>query len=116
MVKSYRDFTSKKEKVRIDNSEDFDDFSLVATCSRKDVRRFKKLARENKKYSVEDMMNIHPGDYLVLKGYPYEGVDATVIDVDYNNKLVKLLLYPECGKMELKLPFDNVLYSVYQNM
>ena len=24
-------------------------------------------------------------------------------------------LYPECGKMELKLPFDNVLYSVYQN-
>lgn len=115
MVKSYRDFTSKKEKVRIDNSEDFDDFSLVATCSRKDVRRFKKLARENKKYSVEDMMNIHPGDYLVLKGYPYEGVDATVIDVDYNNKLVKLSLYPECGKMELKLPFDNVLYSVYQN-
>lgn len=38
-----------------------------------------------------------------------------MIDVDYNNKLVKLLLYPECGKMELKLPFDNVLYSVYQN-
>lgn len=105
----------RKKKVRIDNSEDFDDFSLVATCSRKDVRRFKKLARENKKYSVEDMMNIHPGDYLVLKGYPYEGVDATVIDVDYNNRLVKLLLYPECGKMELKLPFDNVLYSVYQN-
>ena len=48
----------------------------------------------DRKYSVEDMMNIHPGDYLVLKGYPYEGVDATVIDVDYNNKLVKLLLYP----------------------
>lgn len=106
---------SRKKKIRIDNSEDFDDFSLVATCSKKDVRRFKRLSKENKMYSVEDLINIQPGDYLVLKGYPYEGVDATVLEVDYTNKRVKLLLYPEWGKMELKLPFDNVLYSVYQN-
>ena len=105
----------RKKKVRIDNAEDFDDFSLVATCTRKDVRRFKRLAKENKKFSVDDIMNIKVGDYLVLKGYPYEGVDATVLDIDIQDRMVKLLLYPESGRMEIRLPFDNVLYSVYQS-
>ena len=25
------------------------------------------------------------------------------------------MLYPENGKMEINLPFDNVIYSVYEN-
>lgn len=105
----------RKKKARIDNAEDFDDFSIVATCTKEEVRRFKRISKENKKYSVDDLINLKPGDYLVLKGYPYEGVDATVKDVDFKNRLVKLILYPENGKMEIRLPFDNVLYSVYQN-
>lgn len=106
---------SRKKKVRIDNAEDFDDFSLVATCSRKEVRRFKRIARENKKFSVDDLVNVKPGDYLVLRGYPYEGVDATVLEVDHLYKRVKVLIYPEMGRMEVWLPFDNVIYSVYLN-
>ena len=34
------------------------------------------MAKEGKKYSVDDLMNVKIGDYLVLKGYPYEGIDA----------------------------------------
>lgn len=105
----------RKKKVRIDNAEDFDDFSLVATCSRKDVRRFIRLARYNKRFSVEDLVNVKIGDYIVLRGYPYEGVDATVLEVDYLCKRVKVLVYPEMGKMEIWLPFDTVIYSVYHD-
>lgn len=114
-LKNTETMHQRKKKARIDNSEDFDDFSLVATCSRKDVRRFKRMAKENKKFSVDDLMNVSIGDYIVLRGYPYEGIDATVLEVDYINKMVKMLLYPEMGRMEIWLPFDNVIYSVYQN-
>lgn len=114
-LKNTETMHQRKKKARIDNSEDFDDFSLVATCSRKDVRRFKRMAKENKKFSVDDLMNVSIGDYIVLKGYPYEGIDATVLEVDYINKMVKMLLYPEMGRMEIWLPFDNVIYSVYKN-
>lgn len=114
-LKNTETMHQRKKKIRIDNFEDFDDFSLVATCSRKDVRRFKRMAKEGKKYSVDDLMNVKIGDYLVLKGYPYEGIDATVLGIDHINKMVQLLLYPEMGKMEIWLPFDNVIYSVYQN-
>lgn len=105
----------KKKRARIDNAEDFDDFSIVATCPRSEVRRFKRLSRENKKFSVDDITSIKIGDYLVLKVYPYEGVDATVLDINYQAQTVKLMLYPENGKMEINVPFNHVLYSVYSN-
>lgn len=105
----------KKKRARIDNAEDFDDFSIVATCSKSEVGRFRRLARENKKFSVDDITSIKIGDYLVLKVYPYEGVDATVLDINYQAQTVKLMLYPENGKMEINVPFNHVLYSVYSN-
>lgn len=114
-LKSTETLHPRKKKVRIDNVEDFDDFSIVATCTKEDVRRFRRLARENKSFSVDDLLNLKIGDYVVLKGYPFEGIDATVLNIDYVNKIVECLLYPQNGKMVIKLPFDNVLYSVYQN-
>ena len=107
--------TRKKKRARVENIDIWDDFSLVATCSRKQVRRYLKIQEENKRFSVSDLTSIKPGDYVNLKGYPYEGVDATVLEVDHNNKKVKLLIYPQHGKLEVWLPFDNVLYSVYNN-
>ena len=82
----------KKIKKRIDNIDIFDDFSLVATATKKEVRHFQRLSRQNKRFSVQDIMNIKVGDYIVLKGYPYDGIDATVVNVNHTTKMVKLLL------------------------
>lgn len=114
-LKNTETLFQRKKKARIDNMDIFDDFSIVATCPRKDVRRFMKISEENKRFSVDDLVSIKPGDYVVLRGYPFEGVDATVLEVDQNKKKCKLLLYPQNGKMEIWLPFDSVLYSIYQN-
>lgn len=105
----------KNKRARIENIDIWDDFSIVATCTRKDVRRFLKIQKENKRFSVTDLVNLKPGDYINLRGYPYEGVDATILEVDHNNKRVKVLMYPQNGKLEIWLPFDSVVYSVYQN-
>lgn len=114
-LKNTESMHPKKKKARIDNAEDFDDFSIVAIATRKEVRRFRRLAKENKKFSIDDLIRVKPGDYIVLRGYPYEGVDATVLEVDHLCKRVKVLVYPENGRMEIWLPFDNVIYSVYYN-
>jgi transcription antitermination factor NusG len=114
-LKSTSSMHKKKKKARIDNAEDWDDFSMVATCPRKEVRRFIRLAKHNKKYSLDDMLSIKVGDYVTLKLYPYEGVEASIKEINHRDKTVTLQLYPQMGTMEVKLPFDNVLYSVYQN-
>ena len=105
----------KKIKKRIDNMDIFDDFSMVATATKKEVRHFQKLSRQNKRFSVQDIVNIHVGDYILLKGYPYEGIDATVVNINHTTTMVKLLLYPQIGKMEVSLPFDQVIDTVYSN-
>ena len=114
-LKSTESLHPKKIKRRIDNMDIFDDFSMIATATKKEVRHFQRLSKQNKRFSVQDIMNIKVGDYLVLKGYPYDGVDATVVDVNHNRKIVKLILYPQMGKMEISLPFDQVIDTVYSN-
>lgn len=106
---------AKKKKARIDNAEDFDDFSIVATCTRKEVKRFLRLSRENKKYSIDDLVNLKIGDYVQLKGYPYEGQCGTIKNINYKDRFVKVEIPVLSGMMSLTLPFDNVLYSVYMN-
>lgn len=114
-LKSNNTLAPKKIKKRVDNIDIFDDFSLVATATKKEVRYFQRLSRKNKRFSLSDLMNISIGDYIILNGYPYEGVDATVLDINHNTKMIKLLLYPNVGKMEVTLPFDQVIYTVYSN-
>lgn len=113
-VKSPETLHPRKKKRRVDNMDIFDDFSMVATTTRDEVKRFKRLSKKNHRFSGDDLA-ISIGEYIILKGYPYDGIDATVLDINYNTKTVKLLLYPENGRMELNLPFENVINNVYNN-
>lgn len=106
----------KKKRRRIDNAEDWDDFSLVATCPRKEVRRFLKISRENQQYNLDDFVRVTPGTFVQLKGYPYEGMSAKVKKVDHNTRTIELdMVTLMGGSLILTLPFDNVIYSVYRD-
>lgn len=107
-------FTRKKRK-RIDNAEDFDDFSRVAICTREEVERFKKIARHNQLYSLEEVVKVQVGQYIHLKIYPYEGLEAKILKISIRTKKVTLQLYPQSGKFTIEVPLDHVIYSVYHN-
>lgn len=113
-VKSPESLHKKKKRIRID-TEDFDDFSIVATVKYEDVRRFRKLSKLNQVFSNDNIVTVPIGSYVILKGYPFEGIPATVLDINLLTNKATLLLYPEGGKMKVNLPLDNVLYSVYSN-
>lgn len=112
-VKSPESMHPKKIKSRIQNSEDWDDFSIVATVSKKEIRRFKKLSKANKVYSKYDIAQLNVEDYIVLRGYPFDGVQATVLEINLNTQQVKVKLFPNGGEIEIWLPFENVIYSTY---
>lgn len=119
-VKSTSTMHPRKKKARIDNAEDFDDFSIVATVDYKDVRRFRRLSKLNKVYTKDEIISIPIGSYVTLKGYPFEGISATVLDINPSTRKVKVLLYPEGehitgGKIIANVSMDNVLYSIYQD-
>lgn len=116
-MKSLENMHPKKKRLRIDNSEDFDDFSMVATISRKEIKRYKAIAKRNKIFSSNDIVNTPIGSYITLKGYPFEGINARVDEINLNTKMVGVTIFPntENSCLVIQVPFDNVFYSVYQN-
>lgn len=115
-VKSLEPLHRKRLKQRIDNAEDFDDFSKVALVSKAEIDRLLDLTQHNKIYSQSDITDLSLGSYVTLRGYPYEGMEATVLEINLNEKTVRVQLYPsEISTMVIELPFENVLYSIYDD-
>ena len=114
-LRSPENLFDKKKKRKVDNTDIWDDFSQIGLATREEVRHFKRLSKENNRFSVDDILSIKVGDYIILKGYPYDGIEATVVEVNTNKKLVKLQLDLKLGTMEVSLPFDQVLDTVYSN-
>lgn len=108
------DHKPKRKRLRIYNAEDFDDYSVVATISRDEVIRYKHMAKANKIYSVDDITRVGIGDYVILRGYPFEGIPAILLESNLNTKKMLVKLYPETdGNLEIEVPMENVLYSAY---
>lgn len=113
-VMSLEPMHRKRKRKRVD-SEEFDDYSIVATVPKEDVIRFKRYSKQNRVYHSDEITNLKIGDYIVLRGYPFEGIDATVKNIDLTTRKATLVLYPNNGKMVIKLPLDHVVYSIYHN-
>lgn len=108
------DYKPKRKRLRVDNAEDFDDYSVVATISRAEVKRYKLMAKSNKIFSIDDITRVGIGDYVILRGYPFEGIPAILLDSNLNSKKMLVRLYPETdGNLEIEVPMENVLYSAY---
>lgn len=108
------DYRPKRKRLRVDNAEDFDDYSVVATITKEEVKKYRRMSRANKIFSVNDITRVGIGDYVVLRGYPFEGIPAIILESNLTTKTMLVKLYPEMdGSLEIEVPMENVLYSVY---
>lgn len=114
-VKSPETLHEKKKRARIDNIEDFDDFSIPAFVTVKEVNRYIRVAKKNNVYSKEDITLYKAGDWVQLKKYPLKGVMAQIEDINLNRKEVSVLVYPERGGILVKLPFSSIMTSAYDD-
>ena len=104
----------RKKRLRVDNAEDFDDYSVVATITKEEVKKYRRMSRANKIFSVNDITRVGIGDYVVLRGYPFEGIPAIILESNLTTKTMLVKLYPEMdGSLEIEVPMENVLYSAY---
>ena len=108
------DYRPKRKRLRVDNAEDFDDYSVVATITKEEVKKYRRMSRANKIFSVSDITRVAIGDYVVLRGYPFEGIPAVILESNLTTKMMLVKLYPEMdGSLEIEVPMENVLYSAY---
>lgn len=105
----------RKQRKRIDNAEDWDDFSQVATVKKSDIKFYRRMARSKNIYSKADVINLKIGEYITLHGYPFEGMGAQVLDINLTTKYISLGIPMGKGNIEVQMPLDQVLYSIYND-
>ena len=105
-------FQAKKIR-RVDNAEDFDDFSLLAIVKDDEIRHMREIEKKNRIYSNDELSSISVGDYVILRGFPFEGLPATILSINYNKRTIRVQTSSFNGGLTLLLPFENVLVSSY---
>ena len=114
-LKSLDSMHVKKKRRRVDNAEDWDDFSKVATVTKKEFRHYMRLSRANQVFSLDEVM-VNVGDFVVMRGYPLDGMPAKVMDFNYPNKTAIVEIYPGEGSvLSMQIPLENILYSPYEH-
>lgn len=84
---------------------------LVKTITRAELERLIQISREINVY--DDVKQLDIGTYIVLKGYPFEGLGAEVLRKKTNGKLQVRLI--ESGVL-VELKPDNIYYSAYGDL
>ena len=105
----------KRLRKRVD-TEDFDDFSKVAIISKEEYQYYRRLSKKNQVYSMEDIVKVPLGSFITLKGHPFSGLNAKLEDISYINRTAVVKIFPGGESvLNLQLPLDNVLYTIYDN-
>lgn len=85
-----------------------------AYCDEETVKRLLTVAKKESIHSSENIENLKPGDLINLMGYPFEGMEASVVSVDKRGKTVIVEIGSLGISKEVKVSFDNVFYSIYR--
>ena len=88
-------------------------FVHCAIASNKEVESIKKSADEISLFNEEDLKQISKGDLITLKGYPFEGLTAEVVEINFAKQFIKVNLGIDSIMKEVKVSFQNVIYTVY---
>lgn len=90
---------------------------MVETVKIKDIARLKRASLLNSIYSSDDLNHINKGDYIVLHGYPFDGIPAEILSVNAKREdvRVRLILGESNLFQETTVAFSNIFYSIYAN-
>jgi len=85
----------------------------VAIATEEEIVELLKAAENQSVFSDGLVERLHEGDFLTLKGYPYDGMTAEVVDINTNKKQVKVRLLLETMISTAIVSFENIFYTVY---
>lgn len=87
----------------------------AATATSQEIADLVSMARENTIFSSIELDRAQVGSIVTLRGYPWEGTDATIVSVDKKKKKVQvsLILFNQTKVVDVN--FDSIFFTVYNN-
>lgn len=100
--------------LRANNKETYNALPGSAFATDKEIAEMVKTSEHVNVYSADELSRFAPGDYINLKGYPFDNVPAEIIEINHGKKEIKVSLLLDALVKEVTVSFENVFYTVYQ--
>lgn len=107
---------SRAPRLRTDNADNISGIKAAATATDKEIARLTKESAAMSIYSAEDLSKFKKGDYIKLKGYPFDDMPAEIISINLKKREVRVSLLLEMLVKEVTVSFENVFYTIYQGL
>jgi len=89
-------------------------FPLVETVSEEEVMALMVLGEDYSVYSGEDTQKLKVGQVITLRGYPFDGIMAELLEIDSKKLKAKVnLLFSKTISRVVKVDFSNLFYTIY---
>lgn len=86
-----------------------------AIAQEKEIAKLALALEQTHIYSGEDIANLRIGSYITLNGYPFDGLEAKVLNINTSKKEVKVEINMFSVSKEITVNFENVFYTVYHS-
>ena len=107
-------------KLRMDNKGVYENERVemnteLAIVTEEEISNLLKTSEHLSVFSDSIADKLRVGEFLILKGYPYEGMPAEIVKIDKVNKKIKVKLLLECVITEATVHYENIFYTVYSD-
>lgn len=87
----------------------------VAIATSKEISDLVRATNDLGAHNSDDLSMLKPGDYIVLKGYPWEGLECEFVSLNEKKKrvVVKTVMFMQTKEMEV--PYEAVFFNIYSN-
>lgn len=105
-------------KMRLDNESVYHTEAnriSAATASSADIGRLIKDTINLGAHSSEEISLLQEGQEIVLRGYPFEGVNARVLSINHKTEEVQVEIRIFDQMRPALVSFDNVFFTIYHN-
>lgn len=113
-VKDPANSMKKNISLRTDNIESPIALPGTAFATDKDVALMAQNTENMGIYSADELKRFKKGDYIQLKGYPFDNVPAEIKKINFKKKEIIVELQLDAIVKEVTVSFENVFYTVYQ--
>lgn len=103
-----------RPNLNIENKSDNMAIPAAAIAKDEEITRMVKACNEMSIFDEDEIDNLEIGSFVKLEGYPFEGIDAKILDIDKKKKQVTVELQLDSVFKEVKVSFENVFYTVYK--
>ncbi len=105
----------KEVNLNINNTIIKNALPKAAMATDEEVSNMIQVSNELSIYDKDTLGRLKPGDYIKLEGYPFEGMEAKILEINLNNHKVKVEIQLDDIIKEVTVSFDNVFYTIYKN-